>query len=218
MTTSTIRFTWRFVLLAGMSAAAFAQTPPATSMGGAAYYSCRTASGRLVTSDRPIMECMDREQRAHNADGSVRNVIAAPLTPEQKAAREEEARQKAEAAKRADEQKRRDVILLSSYSSVEGLERARERALGDTKSLIEKSRQRLAELEKERKALDAERGFYTKEKLPATVQRKIDDNAFAIKYETDAQARRQEDIAKINQRYDADKARLVELLNQPVRK
>ena len=91
------------------------------------YYSCRDANGRLLTSDRPIMECMNREQKVHNADGTLRRVIEAPLTAEQKRQREEEKARKEAEQERAEQERRRDQILLSSYSSVAAIEQARAR-------------------------------------------------------------------------------------------
>ena len=39
--------------------------------GPAPIYTCTDASGKKLTSDRPIAECSAREQRVLNADGSV---------------------------------------------------------------------------------------------------------------------------------------------------
>lgn len=179
----------------------------------ASYYSCRDANGRMLTSDRPIAECMNREQREHNLDGSVRRVIDPPLTPEQRKARDEEAHRKAEADKLADEQRRHDKILLSSYSSVDALEAARKRTLGDSQAFLDRSRARLTDLLKEKKKLDTEREFYKNGKVPPEVQRKMDDNAFGIRYESGTIQSREDEIAKINARFDADRVRLEQLLS-----
>jgi len=50
-----------FGLLAGVTVAQAATT----------IYSCTDASGKKLTSDRPIAECANRDQRVLNADGSV---------------------------------------------------------------------------------------------------------------------------------------------------
>jgi hypothetical protein len=45
----------------------------------AAIYSCTDASGKTLTSDRPIAECANRDQKLLNTDGSVRKIV--PPTP-----------------------------------------------------------------------------------------------------------------------------------------
>jgi len=47
---------------------------------GPVTYTCVDSKGNKRSSDRPIPECSDREQRVLNKDGSVRRVI--PPTPE----------------------------------------------------------------------------------------------------------------------------------------
>jgi len=175
------------------------------------YYSCRDANGRLLTSDRPIMECMNREQKVHGNDGTVRRVIEAPLTPEQKRQREEEKQRQEAEQERAEQAHRRDQILLSSYSSVAAIEQAQARAQVEPQSGITKSQARLAQLTKERNALNAEAEFYKGRALPGDLERKFHDNDRARKYEEDLIARRNEEIRQINDRFNADKKRFVEL-------
>jgi len=43
-------------------------------------YTCVDSKGKKRSSDRPIPECSDREQRVLNKDGSLRRVV--PPTPE----------------------------------------------------------------------------------------------------------------------------------------
>lgn len=197
----------------GLPGATHAQAQPAPSASG--YYSCRDAGGRLITSDRPIIECLNREQRVHNSDGSVRRIIEAPLTAEQKRQRDEEARRRAEDQVRADERRRRDQILLSSYSSLDSLDRAQQRALTEPQSGIAKSQARLEQLRKEQAALISETEFYKGRKLPGDLERKIQDNEFARRYEADLITRRNEEIRQINERFDADKARFRALTEAP---
>ena len=47
---------------------------------GTLTYTCVDGKGNKRSSDRPIPECSDREQRVLNKDGSLRRVI--PPTPE----------------------------------------------------------------------------------------------------------------------------------------
>lgn len=38
-------------------------------------YTCINAKGQRITSDRPIVECIDRTQELRNTDGSVKQVV-----------------------------------------------------------------------------------------------------------------------------------------------
>ena len=58
------------MLLAGASVAAVAQP---------AIYSCVDGKGRRITSDRPIPECLDREQKELNPSGTVRRSVGPNL-------------------------------------------------------------------------------------------------------------------------------------------
>jgi hypothetical protein len=179
--------------------------------GSSGYYSCRDAQGRLLTSDRPIMECLDREQKVHNNAGTVRRVIEAPLTPEQRRARDEAHKREQAERERAEQARRHDQILLSSYSSVAAIETAQARARAEPQSGIAKSQARLEQLAKERAALDAEKDFYKGRALPGDLERKLQDNDRARRYELDLIARRNEELRQIDERFEADKKRFIEL-------
>ena len=77
--------------VAGMALMALAQPLAATAQGSspslAGIYSCVDAQGRRLTSDRPIPECVNREQRVLNRDGSVQRVLQPTLTAEERAER-----------------------------------------------------------------------------------------------------------------------------------
>src|SRR5688500_9929328 len=92
-------------------------------------FSCTTADGRKLTSDRPIAECMAREQRVHNRDGSVRAVYPPSLTADERA--EKEARERAALAEKLAQQDaiRRDRNLAARYRDEATHAKAREAAL-----------------------------------------------------------------------------------------
>src|SRR5690242_11467503 len=78
-------------------------------------YSCTTADGRKLTSDRPIAECLAKEQRLLNSDGSVRGVHPPSLTADERA--EKEARERKALADKLAQQDavRRDRNLAARY-------------------------------------------------------------------------------------------------------
>lgn len=90
-------------------------------------YMCKDASGKTLSSDRPIPECADRPVREYSNNGSKHKDYAAPLTAEQKRALElQQERIKAEQAAAA-EQKRSDRALSARYRSEDDIAAARKR-------------------------------------------------------------------------------------------
>ena len=72
------------LLLAALGSAACAQAV----VPGSGIYSCVDKNGRRLTSDRPIPECIDREQRELGPTGTVRRVIGPTLTEHEREALE----------------------------------------------------------------------------------------------------------------------------------
>jgi Domain of unknown function (DUF4124) len=112
-------------------------------------YSCVDSQGRRLSSDRPIAECLDRPQRLHNGDGSVRALAPPSLSPEEQA-RQDLLRERAaqdEAVRAA--AVRRDRSLLVLYPTEAAHAAARARTLAPVQSQIDDARNRLAALQAE---------------------------------------------------------------------
>ena len=75
-------------LWAGLTAFAFAQAPAA----GQGIYTCVDKHGRRITADRPIQECLDREQRELSPSGITRRQIGPSLSDTERAALEAQQR------------------------------------------------------------------------------------------------------------------------------
>src|SRR4051812_38400476 len=73
---------------------------------GGGIYTCTDARGRRVTSDRPIVECMDREQKELTPSGTVRRTLGPSLTATERAALEERQHREAEERQRLADEKR----------------------------------------------------------------------------------------------------------------
>lgn len=182
---------------------------------------CTAPSGRTITADRPPQECADRPIRELRPDGSIRRVIEPPLTPEQRAARDAEARRQIEEAERQRGQMRRDLALLETYGSETEIEATRNRALSDRQMLIERALKRMDELKRERKKLDDEAEFYTKRDTPEKLKRELAANNEMVKSQQKAIADTKADMARVNERYDAEAKRFRELVTsgaQPVQR
>ena len=83
------------LLLAG---AEFAAAQPQGASGS--IYTCVDRNGRRLTADRPIPECLDREQRELSPSGTTRRQIGPSLTEIERAAQEAQRRKEAEARAR----------------------------------------------------------------------------------------------------------------------
>jgi len=174
-------------------------------------YVCMTKSGHTITGDLPPPECKDRDVRVLYPDGSLKEIIPAPLTAEQrKKRREEEVVQRQEEEKeRAQAQK--DRSLLETYGSVEEIDGARDRAIAGRQGLITRAEQRLAQYARERKRLDEEAEFYAKRELPPDLKQAYESNAALTKQQEKTRADALHEIEQIKERFAADRQRYVDL-------
>jgi Domain of unknown function (DUF4124) len=176
-----------------------------------AIYSCVDANGRKLTSDRPIAECAGREQKLHNADGSLRKVV--PPTPTADERAETEAAERRVAAERAAMQEavRSDRNLLLRYPNEAAHRRAREAALDDVRKAVRTSEDRLKTLAVERKPLLDETEFYTGRALPAKLKQALDANDAAVEAQRALVQNQQAEMTRINTVFDTELERLKRL-------
>jgi hypothetical protein len=199
-------------LMASASFAAIAQTPvpPGT------LFTC-VANGKTYTADRPPPECANSDIRELNRDGSVRRVIQRPLTIEEQRARAIEAKKRYEEEERLREQRRRDRSLLEAYASEAEIEAARKKSLENAERIIRRSQERAKSLAEDRKRLDDEAEFYKKREQPDSLKRAYELNAQASGAEQKIVAEARGEVARINERFDAEAQRFRELLAQGAR-
>ena len=192
--------------------AALAAWPAAArAQGGAQIYSCIDASGRKLTSDRPIAECSSREQRVLNADGSLRKIVPPVPTADERA--EAEAAERRAAVERAAQQDavRRDRNLKQRYPNEAAHQRAREAALDDVRKALRNSEERLKLLAAERKPLLDDSEFYAGRQMPAKLRQALDANDAAVDAQRTLVQNQQEEIKRINALYDVELERLKRL-------
>src|SRR3569623_3690035 len=117
---------------------------------------CKDASGRTITSDRPLPECSGRAVRQLDRNEMVRREIPAPLTPEQKRQKQlEEERIKAEQAEAA-ERKQQDKAILARFRNEGDIEVARKRMVDVVQEQARRESAVLAVAEKRKKEIEAE--------------------------------------------------------------
>jgi hypothetical protein len=198
------------VAIFGMTGATAAQTPSGSNA-RAPIYTCVAADGRRFTSDRPIFECHNREQRVLNSDGSLRHVLPPSMTAEERA--EKEARdRKAEVDRLAQQDAaRRDRNLMLRYPDEAAHARAREAALDTVRVAMHASEQRVKDLNAERKPLAEEAEFYRNKPMPPKLKQQIDANEAAAEAQRNAIQNQQAELQRVNRLYDAELERLRKL-------
>jgi chromosome segregation ATPase len=178
-------------------------------------YSCTDAKGRRLTSDRPIPECSDREQKELSPLGTVRRTIPPTLTPAERALKEEQDKKLAEEQQRQAEEKRMHKLLVARYPNQRTHDAERAKALQPVDEAIASSRRRMAELQEEQKKL---RGQSEATKAPpeavAKLKRQLADNEQQAAAQTRVVATQEEEKARITKRYDEELARLQKLWTQ----
>jgi hypothetical protein len=198
-------------------ALAVAASGPVLAQGAAAggassgIYSCIDDKGRRLTSDRPIAECNDREQRILNRDGSTKAVQPPTLTADERAA--VEARERKAAADRAAliEATRRDKNLLARYPNEAAHRKAREAALDTVRAAIKGTQDRIKELQTERKPLLDDAEFYKGKPLPPKLKAALDANDASMEAQKESTASQQAELDRVNRLYDAELVRLRKL-------
>ena len=188
-------------LLAGLCVAAAAQNPQGTSI-----YSCVDSQGRRLTSDRPIRECIDREQRELSPSGTVRRVIGPTLTAQERAAQEAQRRKEQEEQARAVEERRRERVLLARYPDKAAHDTERANALAQVDEVTATAAKRITDLQARRKTLDLEMEFYRKDptKAPMGLRRQIAENDEEVQEQKRFIAGQDQEKRRIHQRFDEE--------------
>ena len=173
-------------------------------------YFCTDSKGHKLTSDRPIAECLDREQKVLGSGGTVKRTVGPSLTAQERAVLEDSQRREAEEQARQAEEKRRDRALLVRYPNQEAHDRERAEAFVQLDENIRASQLRLQELAQQRKALDTEMEFYLKDpsKVPGSLKRRINENVLSIAAQNRFMKDQDEEKKRINQRFDEELVKL----------
>jgi hypothetical protein len=174
-------------------------------------YTCKDANGKTLTSDRPLPECQDREQRILGKDGTTIQKIDAPLTAEQKAAKEAEAAKKKQEDDKKREQLRKDKALINTYENIDDIESKRQRALAQVEREARESEKRMSTLQKQAEENHAEAEFYKKKPMPADLKRRLDENEAALRAEKLLLNSKRDEMTQVNLKFDEDKKRYLEL-------
>jgi len=188
-------------------AALGAQAAPA----GDAIFTCVDANGKRLTSDRLIAECMGREQRVLNRDGSLQRVVPPAMTADERTDFEARESRRVAEQKAQQEAVRRDRNLMLRFPNEAAHAKAREAALDDIRQAVQNSEARFKVLAAERKPLMEEAEFYLGKTLPARLKQQLDANDAATAAQRSLVQTQQAEIERINALYDVELARLKRL-------
>lgn len=193
------------LLLAGGLADAWAQQR--------SIYTCVDAKGRRLTSDRPIAECMDREQKELNPTGTLRRTIKPGLSPAEAALEEEKARKAAEERTRQAEERRRDKLLLARYPDRDAHDKERAKALRAIDDVIVAASKRITDLQSERVRLRQDEEFYIADptRMPHQLKRQIDENEQHQAAQKRFMAAQDEERRRVSARFDEELGKLQQL-------
>lgn len=173
-------------------------------------YVCTDSKGRRITSDRPIVECLDREQRQLGKTGTVRQVVPPSYTADERARLEEKQKAENDIKARATEEKRRERALLIRYPNQAVHDKERAEALAQIDEVIAAVNKREVALKQQRKEVDAEMEFYQADpsKAPFWLRRKLEDSEKQTVVQKRFLEEQAQEKQRINQRFDEELVKL----------
>ena len=185
----------------------------ASSVWSQSIYTCTDGKGRRITSDRPIVECLDREQRELSPSGITRRQIGPSLTELERAAQDAQNRKDAEERARVVEERRRERVLVARYPDKAAHDVERAAAIQMVDDVTATAEKRTLELKAERKKLDVEMEFYKKDpnKAPMTLRRKIAEIDDSLAEQQRFIAGQDQEKRRVHARFDTELAQLRKL-------
>ena len=181
-----------------------------------AIFTCVDAKGRRLTADRPIAECLDREQRELTPGGIVRRKHGPVLTAEERAVEEEKNRKAIEERNRQLEEKKRERALLTRYPDRAAHDKERSMALVVLDEAIATARKNSDQLLAQRKKLNSELEFFKEDpsKVPAKLKKQIEENQQHVEAQTRFIANQDSEKQRVNARFDEELGKLKQLWAQ----
>nr|WP_246475590.1 DUF4124 domain-containing protein [Diaphorobacter ruginosibacter] len=173
-------------------------------------YTCVDKNGRRLTADRPIPECIDREQRVLDRTGTERRRMGPTLSENERVEVEAQRRADAEQKARVQEQKRRERALITRYPDEATHQAERVAAMEPFNDLIVLANKRIEQLRADRVSINTELEFYQNDpkKAPTKLQRRIADNEEELADQQRYIAAQQEEKRRVSQRFDAELVQL----------
>lgn len=179
-------------------------------------FTCTTANGRKITSDRPIAECSSQDQKELNPSGTVKRILKPVMTAEEQRIADQKLKEEMEEKARLEEERRKNRALLARYPSKASHDKERSDALSQVDEVIKAAQKRIGELADQRKVINAELEFYKKDpnKAPASLRRQTEDNEKSVSVQRRFIADQDDEKKRANTRFDEELDRLRKLWAQ----
>ena len=173
-------------------------------------FTCVDGRGKKITSDRPIPECLDREQKELNASGTVKRSMGPVLTAQEASEQEVRDKKAAEERTRVNDERRRNRAMLLRYKDQAAHDAERASALTQVDGVIQIANKRMEELAQQRKTLDSELEFYKNDpsKAPAHLRRRVTEFQENLVAQQRFIANQQLEKKRVNDRFDEELAKL----------
>jgi hypothetical protein len=179
-------------------------------------YRCSSKDGKRYYGSTIPRECLGQPIEQLNQQGMVVKRIDPEGEEKAQAAREaeEEKRREQTAARREDQ--RRNRAVLATYTSEKDIEDARRRAVDDNRKALQEVERRIEVLKKRRAGYDKELEAQKDGNKPsAKLQEDIRVTEVDLRAQENLLVTKQKDLEAINERYDEDKKRYLELTRRP---
>lgn len=170
-------------------------------------FCCKDDKGIQVCADILPDVCYGRAYREVNERGMTVKRYDAPLTPEQRAQKEEEAKKAREVEKKRMEQERKDRALLATYTSEKDIDYMRDGAVAELEKAIQQARNKLDEAARKQQKFADEAEFYKKKGLPPEMKAAMRDNENEMKTQQAAIEAKQKEIEAVKAKYDGERER-----------
>jgi hypothetical protein len=177
-------------------------------------FTCKTADGRTLTSDRPIQECAKLPMRELRYDGAVKRNIAPPLTRSQREERQRRLMMERAESMRRNQEIARDRALVTAYPTMESLLQSRQRQLGAVQTQINHTYDRMLMLHRQLRAAQASMRAYPPGGAPRKLKSQVGKIASAILSEDALVKARLQEQQQIRERFEQDETRLTILLER----
>lgn len=180
--------------------------------GHATTYKWVDEKGIVHYSDKIPPEATDKSRVELNAQGlPVKKTERAP-TPEQLRAKEEEEARARLIAKERQEIARRDRALLSSYTTENEIDLARNRSLRTIEASIKSAEAYASQLKIRQADAEAKKAGYAGKSVPAAIERELESISAESARQAALIAQKQKEMDAVQVKYDADKQRWRELV------
>lgn len=181
--------------------------------GQSGMYTCKDAKGNTIIRDRPIVECLDREQQQLGNSGTVRKTLPPSYTADERARIDAQRKQEEEQRARLQEEKRRERALMIRYPSQAVHDKERADALAQIDEVIGAVNKRELALAAQRKEINVELEFYQGDinKAPNWLKRKLEDNEKQVLVQKRFLDEQVQEKQRLNARFDEELAKLRQL-------